>query len=210
MKRGRGRDPVVDLAEVLHGMAMLSQPKPPLRRRHWPGSWWDRLLLPPRKIRPMGLVAVQMSINPFEFYLLLTVLIVGVLYLLGIPPPSSVSRTLPQWAVNLWAVNLAVGGVAAFCGGLSRSRLDRGLAAYQFGWGLIGLATFVYGTAVFLVFQEVGLYTGVSNVLASLACLTRVIQVQRFFNLAERLQLSQVNTPIGGLRSLLRPPPDGE
>jgi hypothetical protein len=113
----------------------------------------------------MGLVAVQMSINPFEFYLLVAVCIVGVLYLIGLPPPNSVAMLLPAPMVKLWAVNLGVGGLSAFIGGLWRRNLSHGLLAYQVGWVLVGVACLTYGLALLLLFPTTGgVYAGISNV----------------------------------------------
>lgn len=155
--------------------------------RRWLRRRWEKILLPPKRVRPMGLVAVQMSINPFEFYLLVAVCIVGVLYLIGLPPPNSVAMLLPAPMVKLWAVNLGVGGLSAFIGGLWRRNLSHGLLAYQVGWVLVGVACLTYGLALLLLFPTTGgVYAGISNVLWSVACATRVVQVQRFFKLSEQ------------------------
>lgn len=135
----------------------------------------------------MGLIAVQMSINPFELYWLIAVCLVGVLYVIGLPPPNSVQQLLPDWAVHLWAANLAIGGIVALFGGFWRQRLEKGLGLYQFGWGLIGVGTLVYGLALLILFPTLALLPALSNIGWAIACFTRVIQVQRFFRLAAQL-----------------------
>lgn len=156
-----------------------------VHRRTW--KWWDRLLMPPKKIRPMGLINVQLAINPFELYWLVAICIIGVLYAAGLKPPSSVQQLLPEWAVTLWAANLAVGGLTALIGGFWRKQLDNGLVAYQFGWGLVGIGTLIYGLALLILHPAAGAYPAASNILWALACFTRVVQVQRFFRLSDRL-----------------------
>lgn len=174
-----------------------------VKGRSWFGRLWDRLVMPPKKVRPMGLIAVQMSINPFEFYLLVAVCIVGILYMLGFSPPSTVAQLLPPVAVKVWAVNLGMGGLAAFIGGMWRRNLERGLLAYQFGWILVAIACFIYGVAVMVVAPQRGIFTGISNLLWSVACLTRVLQVQRFFKLSEQMITGGLHGSAGGLGSLL-------
>lgn len=163
--------------------------------------FWDRILMPPKRVRPMGLIAVQMSINPFELFMLYVVCLIGTLYLIGLPPPSSVRNLLGPVAVTIWAANLSVGGLAAAVGGLYRRNLERGLAAYQFGWGLIGVGTLIYGLTIILTFPVQGAYGGMLNVFFSLAAFARVLQVQRFFKLSERI--GDFNGPAGGLGSRL-------
>lgn len=142
----------------------------------------------------MGLIAVQMSINPFELVILMTVCLVGTLYLIGLPPPSSVRGLLGPVATLVWAGNLVVGGVSALGGGLWR-HLERGLAFYQFGWGLVGIATLVYGLALVVTYPGQGAYSGLMNILVSVACFTRVIQVQRFFKLSEQALVDNLPDP---------------
>src|SRR4051794_216726 len=109
-----------------------------MAKRGLPRRLRDFVLLPPRRQRPMGLIAVQMSINPFELFMLLAVCVVGIGYLVVLPAPTSVQALMPPVAVKLWAANLGIGGVSALGGGLWHRHLERGLAAYQFGWGLVG------------------------------------------------------------------------
>lgn len=132
----------------------------------------------------MGLIAVQMSINPFELFMLAAVAIIGVIIMLGLAPPTALRHLLPDFLVYVWATNLGLGGACGLIGGLWSRHLDRGLAAYQFGWGLVGVGTLVYGIALLVVFKAPAIGPGVQNVLFALACFTRVIQVQRFFALS--------------------------
>lgn len=154
--------------------------------RGWRKQVWFWLLRPPRSPRPMGLVSIQMSINPFELYWLVAICTIGLLYLIGAPPPNSVRQLLPDLAVKVWAANLGIGGVVALSGGLFRRQLARGLAAYQFGWALIGVATMIYGLAILIQFPVTGIYPALANLFWALACLTRVAQVQQFFRLTKQ------------------------
>lgn len=154
--------------------------------RYW-SKFLDRALRPPRQPRPMGLVAVQMSINPFEFYMLFLACMVGILYLIGLPPPSPVRTLLGPVAVMVWAANLGIGGLTALIGGMWYRNMEKGLAAYQFGWGLVGVSELVYGASLLILFPVPALFPGLSNAIIALACFTRVLQIQRFFRLSEQL-----------------------
>lgn len=155
-------------------------------RRTLPGRMWDRMMLAPRRIYPMGLISSQ--VNPFELFFLFALTILGVTYaVFRIEPPGSVRALLPQAAVFFWGTTLSIGSLSALAGGLwpVKRNLENALAVYQFGWGFIGTACFIYGLSVAVVYPTAGLYTATINLTLAAACLTRVIQVQRFFRLSQ-------------------------
>lgn len=135
----------------------------------------------------MGLVAVQMSINPFELFLLIAAFISGVVYALGIPTPNSVNLVLPGVAQKVWAANILLGAGLALFGGLWHRKLQRGLVMYQFGYALVGTASLVYAIALFLLFGTQATNTALTNMAFAFAVTVRVIQIQRFFSISDRL-----------------------
>jgi len=149
----------------------------------------NRILAGPRRLYPMSLVSSQMNINPFEFFMLVALLITGLAYGIAVAPaPGSVASLLPLLWVKVWVFNLAIGSLCAIIGGLWRRDADKGLLVYQFGWGLVGIATAIYGVAIMLRFPTLGLFSGLTNLLFALACIVRVLQVQRFFKVADLLR----------------------
>ncbi|HEX2549980.1 MAG TPA: hypothetical protein VHK64_00170, partial [Nocardioidaceae bacterium] len=57
--------------------------------------------------------------RPHELLLLAVSLVTGIAYTVGAPPPSSVAAALPGWAVDVWAVGLAVSGALGLVGALT-------------------------------------------------------------------------------------------
>jgi hypothetical protein len=179
------RQPIDDLADVLSDLRRGRAGLPSKRL-------WDRMLSPPGRVRPMGLVAMQMSINPFEFFFLIAIVLTSFAYVvLRAPAPNSVQTLLPQFAVIVWWANLGTGSCLALFGGLWRSKLDTGLAMYQLGWFLTGLACFVYSLAILILHPVLGLFPAMTNMAFTIACVVRVIQVQRFFRLTRQLIRAQ-------------------
>lgn len=179
---------VDQLAEVLEGMAHA--------RELAALKTTKRMLAGPRHLYPMSMVASQLTINPFEFMILIALFITGVSYFIaGVAVPGSIQSLLPPLWARVWTVNLAVGSLSALVGGLWRRDPDRGLLIYQFGWGLCGIGTAIYGFAVLLRFPSTGLYPGLTNVLFAAAALTRVYQIQRFFKIADLLRLGLLTLP---------------
>lgn len=179
---------VDELAQVLEDMA---------RARDLASSESHaRILLAQRRVYPMSLVASQLTINPFEFLMLIALLITGIAYLfVGVSVPGSISKVLPPVWTYVWVINLGLGSLSALCGGLYRRNPDKGLLMYQFGWGMCGLGTGVYGAAVLLAFPTVGLYPGVTNLLIAAASIMRVLQIQRFFRVADLMRKGILRIP---------------
>lgn len=172
--------PVDELANVL---LLMKDFNLNAHRRQYRFGW----IIAPGKIRPMGLVAARMSINPFEFFLLFATVFTALAYALGGTWPSSIQSLMPTWGVRLWAYTLLVGALTCAFGGLNRRALDKSLALYQFGWGLLGTACVIYSIAVLSIFGLAGLFSGVFILAFSLAAWFRVAQVQQFFNLADSM-----------------------
>lgn len=169
-----------------------------------PRRFWERMMMAPRRIFPMGLLSIQ--INPFELFFLFALTMLGVSYgVFQVDPPGSVATLLPTPAVSVWASTLAVGSLCALVGGLwTRAKhLDTALAAYQFGWGLIGISCMVYGASVAVVYPTTGLYTATINLTLSVACWCRVVQVSRFFRLSQTFIREQ--TAVKGERDVDAP-----
>lgn len=187
---------VDDLAETLAGLKHARDLALSKRR--------SRMLMPPRRIYPMSLVSAQMSINPFEFMMLIGMFIAGLSFsIAGVAVPGSVQTLLPTVWSYVWIINLTLGSLCGLVGGLYRKDPDRGLLIYQFGWGLVGMGTAVYGVAVLLTFPTKGLYPGLSNVLFSAAALMRVVQIQRFFKIADLMRKGLLQVPqVGYLSSI--------
>lgn len=156
----------------------------------------ERTLAGPRHLYPMSMVSSQLTINPFEFMILIALFVTGISYAIaGIAVPGSVQALLPPVWSLVWIVNLAVGSISALVGGLWSRDPDKGLLIYQFGWGLCGIGTAIYGFAVLLRFPATGLYPGLTNVLFAAAALTRVYQIQRFFKIADLLRKGLLHLP---------------
>jgi hypothetical protein len=107
------------------------------------------------RIRPMSIV---IGVNRIELYLLVLSMLLGVVYLLGVPRPSSIADTFPTWVGILWYLNLLFGSGVALYGGLwPRDPVDQqllqGLRFYKSGWLYIGAAATFYGLV--LVWQVV-------------------------------------------------------
>lgn len=171
-------DSVESLAATLEGLRQVREEKVLSTRRRW--------VRHPRPPRPMGLVAARLTVNPFESFMLVAIIVSGVAYALGARPPGSILTLLPAAAVVAWAGTLTVGGLSVAYGGLFRSsNLERSIALYQFGWGLVGTACLIYALAVLIVFTTTAVFAALTQLFFSFACFTRVYQVQRFFQLAQ-------------------------
>lgn len=181
--------PADDLAEVLDGLARAREAASDPDAKH--------ILMTPKPVYPMSLLAVQLTINPFEFFMLLALFISGLAYVgLGVPIPTSVGDLLPSvWGV-IWSLNVALGSGLALVGGLWRKQVERALLIYQLGWGLAGIGALIYGVAVLMKFNVVGLYPSMINLLVSAACAVRVFQVSRFFRVADMIARGVLHLPI--------------
>ena len=97
------------------------------------------------------IVAVTGRQRPHELLLLAWSLLSGAVYLLGAPPPGSITALLPTWEVHAWAAGLLASGVVGLVGCLWP--WDRGLGlGLELGGMLLGAAALVlYDFAVLSV-----------------------------------------------------------
>lgn len=174
------RRPVESLADVLTTLQAAKFREARKRRFGF--------LIAPGKVRPMGLVAARMSINPFESFMLFACLLTAIVYTFFGTRPNSIQALMPPWSVRVWGLTLLVGALSCTIGGFTRKALDKSLALYQFGYGLLGTACSIYGAAVLFAFGMSGLMAGVSTLAFGFASWVRVAQVAQFFKLAEALQ----------------------
>lgn len=91
--------------------------------------------------------------RPHELVFQALALVVGVVYLIGAPPPASVASLLPSWTVRAWAAGLLASGLLSVVA-LARFRLATALrleqAAMLFGAGALlwaGCAVFAFAPA---------------------------------------------------------------
>lgn len=95
------------------------------------------------------LVVVSGPLRPHELVLQGMALLVGAVYLIGAPPPTSVAALLPEWAVRLWAGGLLMSGLLTVASLILRRRPETSLRMEQSAM-LIGVAALVWaGYAVF-------------------------------------------------------------
>ncbi len=179
-------DPVDHMARML--VAMDDERRhggPPTSHRRSPLSrWWRTRMLPPTKPRALGLISVQMMINPFELLFLVASLILGFVYIWGVPLPASVKEVLPDLITRIWAANLALGGTMGLLAGFRTRSLGAALKFVQAAWFFIAAATTIYSVSVFITYGLPAFYTGTVNICVSIAAITRAIQIQRFFIVA--------------------------
>ncbi len=181
---------VEQLAGVLSGMARAREIASAERAEH--------VVHTPKPVYPMSLLAVQLTINPFEFLLLVAMFITGLAYVVvGLDLPNSINSLLGKGSIwpHVWAMNLFIGSGIALTGGLWRKHLDRGLMAYQVGWGFAGLGCLTYGIAILVSVPATGLYTAMTNLLFAAACLMKVKQIQRFLRMADLMQRGLLAVP---------------
>ena len=89
--------------------------------------------------RPVVVVAGRH--RPHEILLLAVAVLTGLAYTLGAPPPNSLAALLPGWSVRVWAVGLALHGVAGLAACASKARWS--LPAEQASM-LVGAAALVW------------------------------------------------------------------
>lgn len=100
-------------------------------------------------IDPRPVVIVAGRHRPHEQLLLAYAALLGASYLVGAPVPPSVTGLLPPGGVTVWAVVLAVSGVAGLVGCWWRG--ERGLGVELGALLMNAGALLLYSTAVFLV-----------------------------------------------------------
>lgn len=182
-RKGKPLSAVDQLSQTLLALRRANQAAEKSKRR-----WWNAAPGPPR---PIGLVNAHLSANPFEFYILIALTLLGLLFTFGIAPPKSIVEYLPGVPTRLWTGTLAVGTLSALVGGLWRKNIEWGLAAYQFGYGLSGTACLVYGIAVATLFGEQAVFLYVQCFAFTVAAYIRVYEVARYFKIAEMIMIER-------------------
>lgn len=95
------------------------------------------------------LVVLASPLRPHELVLQGLALLVGAVYLIGAPPPTSVASLLPEWAVRIWAAGLLLSGLLSVLGVVLHRMADVALRVEQAAM-LLGAAALVWaGYAVF-------------------------------------------------------------
>ncbi len=89
--------------------------------------------------------------RPHELVLQALALILGAIYLVGVPAPTSVAALMPTWAVRLWAAGLLVSGLLSVLSLVVRRRAADELRIEQAAM-LIGAAALVWVTYAVFVF----------------------------------------------------------
>lgn len=127
---------------------------------------------PRRQLRPLG------EPNPFEVYLLLASVLVGVLVLAHGAAPASITSLLPPWLRTIWAVMLCCGGVTALAGLYWPGAPFTGVEVKRVGLSAVAFGSLAWGTAA-AFYGAIGIPTAISNVAFALACAARIVQVSR-------------------------------
>jgi hypothetical protein len=120
--------------------------------------------------------------HPFQIFILFLILLISVPILFGVAArPGSITTILPPPAGLVWSIVLAAGSGAALHGVYWRDR-GKGLIVEQFGLGLVGLASAVYGTAILLVGPAGSAVATALTIGLAGACFWRYWQIQRLLN----------------------------
>lgn len=87
--------------------------------------------------------------NPYQATLMVWLVISGFSVFLSAPPPDSVQRLLPQWAVYVWGAGLFVGGLTNLIGVYWRGRRpETGLRLELFSSSTVMMFDLVYPGAL--------------------------------------------------------------
>jgi len=133
-----------------------------------------------RRIPPADLPS---SRHPFEIFILVVCVAVGVPILFGNPPPPSVDALMPVWTRLVWAV-LVAGGAATALIGIGLPNRLAGVLVEQVGLVGVGVGTVVYSVCSFL-YNDLDLALPASIIMAfGVACLWRWLQLERLISLA--------------------------
>lgn len=115
--------------------------------------------------------------NPYEELMLALSVLLGVAYSFLVPAPTSVAATQPTLMIRLWAVGMAVSGVAGLVGCWWRSDIVRGLRLELAGL-YIGAATLgLYAAAAFGYAGARALGSGLVLAAWAVAHLLRIVQI---------------------------------
>lgn len=98
----------------------------------------------------------MMSEMPFEVFITILCLMAGLPMALGIlPPPTSLVRTLPVWAIRCWGSLLSLGGITTLTGlflshATKKRRFVEGLYIESAGMAILGSGALVFGLTIFV------------------------------------------------------------
>lgn len=117
--------------------------------------------------------------RPHEMLLLAVSIIIGLAYLLGAPPATSLAALIPRWELHAWAIGMLTSGILGLLGTLWQRRdLPRGLALEAAGLLIGSGALLLYLAAILRVAGPAGLSAGGIVAAWMLANLWRTAQVR--------------------------------
>src|SRR5438552_4747903 len=114
--------------------------------------------------------------RPHEIFLLMISVLTGVAYLVGAPPPGSVTALLPYWAIVVWAAGLATSGVIGLVASVGR---DGWTLKLEQAAMLLGTGALMWYTFSVLQFGWKSLVAEAISIAWALANLTRAAQIHR-------------------------------
>jgi len=100
---------------------------------------------------PRSVVIVAGRSRPHELLLLGWSLLSGISYLLGAPPPGSITALMPAWEIHAWAAGLLVSGLVGLVGCWWRGNHALGLGLESGGLLIGSGALLLYTVAAFSV-----------------------------------------------------------
>jgi hypothetical protein len=110
--------------------------------------------------------------RPHELLFLVVSLLVGVAFIVGAPPPGSLTAALPGWAVLVWSVGMAASGVLGLVGAWRSLRLEQAAM-------LLGASALVWYVAAVAQFGWRALLAGLICAAWACANLWRAWQIRR-------------------------------
>ena len=127
---------------------------------------------------PRPIVVVAGRDRPHELLFLGLSLLSGISYLLGAPPPGSITALMPPWEIHAWAGGLLASGLIGLVGCWWRGNHARGLGL-EMGAMLIGSgALLLYSVAAFSLGGWRALFAGGIGVTWMAANLLRAGQIR--------------------------------
>jgi hypothetical protein len=116
-----------------------------------------------------------------EVVFLAFAVLIGAVYTVGAPPPTSTAAVTPPWLVRTWAVGLLGHGIIGLAGVLLPLRRDRGLLVEAASM-LIGAGALVMAAAASFAYAGWGALLGGGLTLAwALANLVRAVEIRGEF-----------------------------